>query len=149
MANQFRQEAHRTLPNAVLSAKDYVLDWWPFMRHFGAPTRLLDWSLSPYVALYFAVANRWEEDGALWWFRGSAADNLMTRTYGATYQMHTKNLFGSGDGESFMQSEPPAIVFYFELKRTIERIGNQQGFFTMCLDPRADHATVVSTPILT
>ena len=143
LANHFRQEAHRTLPQAVLSVHDYVLDWWPFMRHHGAPTRLLDWSLSPYVALYFAVASRWDEDGTLWWFRGTAADNLMQRRYPKVYKLHAENVFGSHDGASFFESEPPAILFYFELRRTIERIGNQQGFFTLCLDPRADHADVL------
>jgi hypothetical protein len=30
-----------------------------------------------------------------------------------------------------VHSSPPPMLSYFELKRTIERIGNQQGFFTV------------------
>lgn len=44
-------------------------DWLFLMQHYGVPTRLLDWSESPLVALYFAVENmekHGEEDGALW-----------------------------------------------------------------------------------
>jgi hypothetical protein len=52
-------------------------------------------------------------------------------------------VFGAHDSASFFQSNSPAILFSFELRRTINRIGNQQGFFTMCLDPRADHAAVL------
>lgn len=36
------------------------------LRHYGVPTRLLDWSLSPYVATYFAVSDQDDLDGELW-----------------------------------------------------------------------------------
>ena len=35
-------------------------------QHYGLPTRLLDWSKSPFVAVYFAVTANPERDGALW-----------------------------------------------------------------------------------
>jgi hypothetical protein len=37
------------------------------LRHYGVPTRLLDWSMSPYVAAYFACEDD-SEDGEIWSF---------------------------------------------------------------------------------
>jgi hypothetical protein len=46
--------------------KDDVLEWLALMRHYGAPTRLTDWTYSFYVAVHFALAD--DLDGAVWAF---------------------------------------------------------------------------------
>lgn len=38
------------------------------LRHYGVPSRLLDWSFSPYVAAYFSVCEHDSVDGAIWAF---------------------------------------------------------------------------------
>lgn len=47
-------------------ADDAELRWVQLARHYGLPTRLLDWTRNAAVALYFACCEKPEKDGAVY-----------------------------------------------------------------------------------
>ena len=50
---KFRKTAHLHLHH--LPTDQDLLSWLAVMQHFGAPTRLIDFTFSPYAALFFAL----------------------------------------------------------------------------------------------
>jgi hypothetical protein len=67
MMQRFRQRAmHFGIPG--LPEVWDILGWWELMQHHGAPTRLMDWTTSPFVAIWSALDGHADGDGnmALW-----------------------------------------------------------------------------------
>lgn len=106
------------------------IGWLSLMQHFSAPTRNLDWSISPWVALYFACFEEENCDGALWIADFLKVDEYNKKHYPKLYENFTA-LITDPDAE--------AIIAFSMAFNSNERIEAQQGRFSVCTNPLVDH----------
>jgi len=68
MLHHFENRAEHWLPSHLVpSGVDFnSIAWLGLIQHYGGPTRLLDVTKSPYVALYFALEAPGEHDRVVW-----------------------------------------------------------------------------------
>ena len=124
---------HGPVPDRSTSATHRSLfEWWPLMQHHGAPTRLLDWTASPFVAAYFAASAYPDDDGVVFVLD---SDKVMERYL---------PVFGEAlsDAELFALSRSGLRTLTPERKSL--RLVAQQGYFTVTTLPLADTEKLIS-----
>jgi hypothetical protein len=117
----------------------------PILRHYGAPTRLLDWTHLPLVALYFASISEHDKNGAVWWYNQKAfCDKVdsMWKGHGLKRYASLNNEVNLND-TAFDINGPPWIT---ELHCTVlfHRIKVQKGFFTVAGRLGLEHGDLIA-----
>jgi FRG domain len=132
---------------------DNMKDEWHWLalgQHHGLPTRLLDWTYSPYVALHFATneTDRYDKHGAIWcldYFKAREKMPTPLRTilkdegsyvfttellarFAGTVSAFDQYVAKTSDREFVLLLEPPSFD---------ARIVNQFGLFSMMSSPSA------------
>lgn len=141
-----------------LSAFNYPIEMLSKMQHYGLPTRLIDFSISPLIALFFAVQDETpDESGAVYVFKRKSTeyDEVMpqivsllplvdTLSVDALIEQYSAVFDDSIDDETIKANINGIsfIKYSSKIEDTNPRLYNQKGTFAVCGNALNDDGTI-------
>lgn len=118
--------------DVTLPLDDDPLEWLAVMQHYGAPTRLLDVTFSPYVAAYFALESG-VNDSAIYCFR-----QKVFKEYDESFLEDINTVY-----RQILDTRSDDVIYVYEPKYTTPRLLAQQGLFLVAGSLYVSHEEIV------
>ena len=126
--------------------QDSVWNWLALAKHHGLPTRLLDWSFSPLVAMHFATDNirKFDLDGAIWMVNYHRVHEELPPPLRQALEEEGSDVFTvemlscvAETLKAFDRLSKDPFVLFIEPPSIDERIVNQFALFSLMSDVQA------------
>jgi len=132
MIREFQRRLHQyvtSIPN-----QDSIDEWMALMQHYGAPTRLLDFTYSPYVANYFAFEKAESGVVAVWavdidWVEKKFKSEDKFRHLNPTYEKYQNYREPKAFLSLFLSNLDNKFILTVNPFRLNDRLAYQQGVF--------------------
>jgi hypothetical protein len=141
LIRNFRKYAHKDVVEY-----DSIWNWLSLAKHHGLPTRLVDWTFSPYVAMHFMTStmDNFTDEGVIWAVDYTEVHKHLPKKLKVLLEEEGSDVFTIEmlntvikNLEEFDSLSKKDFLLFFEPPSIDQRIINQYALFSLLSNPES------------
>ena len=141
LLRNFKKYAHKDADQGSL-----LWNWLALAQHHGLPTRMIDWTYSPYVALHYATTDleKYNKDGVIWCINYVETSKYLPQRLKEIINDEGSNVFtaemlqlGARSFKELDTMQKEDFLLFLEPPSLDQRIVNQYALFSLISNNKA------------